>query len=118
MGRPVVGTRVLEPASHLGERVRSGWRRSYVRRLAITDAAVIVTSVGVAQFARFGTDPATLTSEVLIHSYTAVSSVLIIVWFSALVLSRSREPRVVGNGVEEFRRVARAPIALFGSVAS
>jgi exopolysaccharide biosynthesis polyprenyl glycosylphosphotransferase len=116
-GRSVVGTHVQERANHLGEGVKSCWRQTYVRRLAVTDAAVIVTSVAIAQFARFGTDPATLTSEVLMHSYTAVSSALIFAWFSALVIYRSREPRVVGNGVEEFRRVARASIALFGSVA-
>jgi hypothetical protein len=117
IARPIVNTWALEPVSHLGEGAKSASRRRYVRRLAVTDAAVTVTSVGIAQFARFGTDPATLTSEVLMHSYTAVSSVLIIVWFSALVISRSREPRVVGNGVEEFRRVVRGSIALFGSVA-
>ena len=33
------------------------------------------------------------------------------------ILFRSREPRVVGTGVEEFRRVARASTALFGTVA-
>jgi hypothetical protein len=117
IARPIVNTWALEPVSHPGLGAKSGSSRRYVRRLAVTDAAVIVTSVGIAQFGRFGTDPATLTSEVLMHSYTAVSSVLIIVWFSALVISRSREPRVVGNGVEEFPRVARASIALFGSVA-
>ena len=56
-------------------------------------------------------------SEVLVYSYTAVSGVLILAWFSALILFRSREPRVVGTGVEEFRRVARASTALFGTVA-
>jgi FlaA1/EpsC-like NDP-sugar epimerase len=85
--------------------------------LAVTDAGVIVISVAIAQFARFGTDPATLPSEILVYSYTAVSAVLILAWFSALILFRSREPRVVGAGVEEFRRVARASTALFGTVA-
>jgi hypothetical protein len=42
---------------------------------------------------------------------------LIVAWSSALVLSRSREPRVVGTGAEEFRRIARGSLALFGSVA-
>jgi exopolysaccharide biosynthesis polyprenyl glycosylphosphotransferase len=113
----VVGPWVIEPSGHIGDGVKSAWRRTYVQRLAVTDAIVIVASVATAQFVRFGTDSATLSSEVLMYSYTAVSSVVIIAWFSALVLFRSREPRVVGNGVEEFRRVAHASIALFGSVA-
>jgi exopolysaccharide biosynthesis polyprenyl glycosylphosphotransferase len=115
-GHAVVGTRV-EPPSQINESVRSGWARSYVRRLAVTDAVVIGTSVAIGQFARFGTDPATLRSEVLAYSYTAISAVLIIAWFTALILFRSREPRAVGTGVEEFRRVARASTALFGTVA-
>ena len=110
----VVGPWVIEPSGHIGEGVKSAWRRTYVHRLAVTDALVIVASVATAQFVRFGTNSATLSSELLMHSYTAVSSVVIIAWFSALVLFRSREPRVVGNGVEEFCRVARASLALFG----
>jgi exopolysaccharide biosynthesis polyprenyl glycosylphosphotransferase len=114
----VPGTRILEPATQFSEGVSTGWASSHGRRLAVTDAAVIVTSVAIAQFARFGTDRATFRSEVLVYSYTAVSAVLILSWFSVLVLFRSREPRVVvSTGVEEFRRIARASIALFGSVA-
>ena len=113
----VVGSRVLEPGSHFSQSVKSGWPRTYVRRLAVTDAAAIIASVAIAQLVRFGTDPATFRSEVLAYSYTAVSAVLILAWFSALILFRSREPRVVGTGVEEFRRVARASTALFGTVA-
>ena len=113
----VVGSRVLEPGSHISQSVKSGWPRTYVRRLAVTDAAAIIASVAIAQLVRFGTDPATFGTEVLVYSYTAVSAVLILAWFSALILFRSREPRVVGTGVEEFRRVARASTALFGTVA-
>jgi exopolysaccharide biosynthesis polyprenyl glycosylphosphotransferase len=85
--------------------------------LALTDAGAIGASVAIAQLVRFGTDPATFHSEVVVYSYTAVSALLILAWFSSLVLFRSREPRIVGSGVEEFRRVARASTALFGTVA-
>jgi exopolysaccharide biosynthesis polyprenyl glycosylphosphotransferase len=78
---------------------------------------VIAVSVVLAQLSRFGTDLATFRSEVLVYSYTAVSAVLILAWYGALVLFRSREPLVIGTGPEEFRRVARASTALFGSVA-
>ncbi len=113
----VVGSRAAEPTTDVTESVQPGWARSYVRRLAFTDACAIVVSVATAQLVRFGTDPATLRSQILVYSYTAVSAVLILAWFSALILFRSREPRVVGTGVEEFRRVARASTALFGTVA-
>jgi exopolysaccharide biosynthesis polyprenyl glycosylphosphotransferase len=115
--RAVAETRVLEPATHVSEGVKPGWTRSYIRRLAVTDAVAILASITIAQLVRFGADPATLRSEVLVYSYTAVSAVLILVWSSALILFRSRETRVVGTGVEEFRRVARASMTLFGTVA-
>jgi exopolysaccharide biosynthesis polyprenyl glycosylphosphotransferase len=46
-----------------------------------------------------------------------VSVVLVVAWFAALSVFRSREPRAVGNGVEEYRRVARSSTALFGVIA-
>jgi exopolysaccharide biosynthesis polyprenyl glycosylphosphotransferase len=114
----IPGTQILETATQFREGINSSWAPGYVHRLALTDAVVIITSVAIAQVARFGTDPATFRSEVLVYSYTAVSALLILAWFSVLVLFRSREPRVVvSTGVEEFRRVVRASIALFGSVA-
>jgi exopolysaccharide biosynthesis polyprenyl glycosylphosphotransferase len=113
----VVETRILEPATRVSEWVRSDWRRSYVRRLAVTDAVAIVTSITIAQLVRFGADPATFRSDAVVYSYTAVSAVLILAWFSGLILFRSREPRVVGTGVEEYRRAAHASAALFGTVA-
>jgi hypothetical protein len=118
MERAIAEPRVLEPTSKVSHGIKSSWASRQSRRLTATDAAVIITSVAIAQFARFGTDPATFRSEVLVYSYTAVSAVLILAWFSVLVLFRSREPRVVVSaGVEEFHRVARASIALFRSVA-
>jgi exopolysaccharide biosynthesis polyprenyl glycosylphosphotransferase len=113
----VGGSQVLAPTTPVSEDFKPNWTRSYARRLAITDGVAIVGSVAIAQLVRFGADPATLRSEVLVYSYTAVSAVLILAWFGALIHSRSREPRVLGTGVEEYHRVARATAALFGTIA-
>jgi exopolysaccharide biosynthesis polyprenyl glycosylphosphotransferase len=96
---------------------KPGWAGTYVHRLAVTDAVAIVGSVAVAQLVRFGVDGGTLKAEVSVYSYTLVSVLLVASWFAALLVFRSREPRVVGSGVEEYRRVARASTALFGTVA-
>jgi hypothetical protein len=53
IGRTVVRTRVLELASHIGGGATSDRRRSYVRRLAVTDTGVVVTSVSIARFSRW-----------------------------------------------------------------
>ena len=108
-------TPVLEAVATSGE--KQGSIRAYVRRLAITDAVAIVGSVAAAQLVRFGTDPATLVSRLSPYSYTLVSGVLVAAWIAALLISRSRDPRAVGNGVDEYRRVARASTALFGVIA-
>jgi len=113
----VAGAPVLEAAPLASKAGKSGWASQYVRRLAITDAAAVFASVSIAQLMRFGTDQATLKSEISIYSYTLVSGMLMAAWFTALLLFRSREPRAVGTGVEEYRRVARASTALFGTIA-
>jgi exopolysaccharide biosynthesis polyprenyl glycosylphosphotransferase len=113
----VAGSDVLAPTTRVSEGFKPNWTRSYARRLALTDAGAIVVSVALAQLVRFGADPATLRSELVVYSYTAVSAVLILAWLGALILYRSREQRVLGTGVEEYRRVVRATAALFGTVA-
>ena len=110
-------TRVFELDGRTRPSAESAWTGTYVRRLILTDAAAIAASVAIAQIVRFGADPAPFGSEVPANSYTAVSALLILAWFSALILFRSREPRVLGTGVEEYRRVAHASAALFGTVA-
>jgi hypothetical protein len=69
-----VGSRVLEPKDRSSEGFKPSWTPSYARRLAITDAAAIVGSVGIAQPVRFGADPATFHSESVVYGYTAVYS--------------------------------------------
>jgi exopolysaccharide biosynthesis polyprenyl glycosylphosphotransferase len=96
---------------------RTNWAVAYVRPLAVTDAVSIISTVGIAQWVRFGADPASLSSSASMISYTLISVVLVVAWFAALVGFRSRDVRVVGSGAEEYRRVAHASFALFGSVA-
>jgi exopolysaccharide biosynthesis polyprenyl glycosylphosphotransferase len=117
IGQVVTETRVFEAATQTSQTSKSGWARSYARRLAFTDAGAIAASVALAQLVRFGTDPATLKSELSVYSYTLVSGVLVMAWFTALALLRSREPRAVGTGFDEYRRVISASTALFGAIA-
>lgn len=93
------------------------WAGTYARRLLSADVLAVVLSVGIAQFARFGAAPAALNASVSMFSYTLVSAVLIAAWLGALVLFHTRDPRVVGTGAEEYRRIAHASLSLFGTVA-
>lgn len=42
---------------------------------------------------------------------------LLVTWLAALALARSRDVKVVGEGAEEYSRVARASKSLFGIIA-
>ncbi|MBA3529711.1 MAG: sugar transferase, partial [Propionibacteriaceae bacterium] len=105
--------RLFELVSEARPTAKSGWAAAYVRQLRITDAVAIVGSVSVAQVARFGTDGATLKSHLLVQDYWLVSVMLMVAWLGVLSLFHSREPRAVGSGVEEYRRIVHASTALF-----
>ncbi|HEY8589805.1 MAG TPA: exopolysaccharide biosynthesis polyprenyl glycosylphosphotransferase, partial [Naasia sp.] len=50
-------------------------------------------------------------------SYLVVSLLLGVAWIAVLALVGSRDHRVVGTGPSEYRRVVRASLSLFGTVA-
>ena len=50
-------------------------------------------------------------------SYTALSFALIIGWFAVLRVFRTRSPRVIGSGPEEYRLIAVGTLRLFGLIA-
>jgi hypothetical protein len=94
----VPSTRILGHATQYSETSNSGWASSHVRRLTVTDAAVIVTTVAITWLARFGIDPATFRPKSLVYSYAAVSAALIL---ACDIRLRSGESRVgVSTGVE------------------
>lgn len=96
---------------------RASWATAYLRRLTTTDTIAVVGSLSVAQIIRFGTDRAHMLSGATNLNYTAVSALLMVAWLASLAMFRSRDPRVVGGGADEYRRVAHASMGLFGLVA-
>ena len=93
------------------------WADAYVARLALTDTIAILVSVLAAQVVRFGTGSASVEQTPSIISYTVVSCVLAASWIFALSMFATRSVRIVGTGPEEYRRLARASFAVFGTVA-
>jgi exopolysaccharide biosynthesis polyprenyl glycosylphosphotransferase len=97
------------------------WRSTYARRLALTDAIVIVWVVIAVQLLRFGLDAdPTIVAEDLASidlSYWTISLALIAAWITILGVYKTRDYRVVGAGTLEYKRVADASIRLFGIVA-
>ena len=94
-----------------------GWLTRYCNGLLLTDTAAIVVGVGMAQVLRFGVSASEPYALQTLLGNTLVSALLVLAWALVLPMFRSRDPRIVGTGVEEYRRVANASLALFGAVA-
>lgn len=95
----------------------AGWRAMYVRRLRWTDAAVLVFAVAAAELARFGGVGAELAGASTSFSYTTFGLALATFWWGSLQVNRSWSARHLGQGTEEYRRVASATTLAFGWVA-
>lgn len=95
---------------------RRVWEHQYIDWLRVTDVLVVIAAVALAQFIRFGEIEATVATNSLI-SYTGVSFGLAAVWIAFLAIFRTRSPRVIGNGAEEYRRIVSATFRLFGVIA-
>jgi len=96
---------------------QGAWSRVYATRLIVTDALVVSLTLGGSQIMWFGLDGANLAireQRGLAIGYTLVSLVLALAWMIALQLSATRDPRTVGSGSIEYKRVADATLSLFG----
>ncbi len=102
---------ILAPSAVLN---RKTWQRRYAVRLATTDFVVVCGAVVVAQYVRFSSTPS---SPYVSHYVRAYSLLIAILWLLMLIAFRSRSPRIIGTGIEEYRRVVTASFATFGSIA-
>jgi len=96
----------------------AGWQSTYARWLAVSDLITIVAAVGIAQWIRFGSAPSGGALPLLSNiTYLEVSVAIALGWMAALTINGARSTRVIGSGVEEYRRVWWATISTFGTVA-
>lgn len=92
-----------------------GWHRDYTRWLLLTDLVGVVLAVGLAQWLRFGTVLGASGQQYSHHF--ELSLFIAAAWVFALSVNHSRSSRIIGSGVEEYRRVWLATGWLFGAVA-
>lgn len=102
-----------EPASHAGSVRR--WQQRYSRRLRITDSLIVFASVTLAQYVRFGDSPDT--SGYPGQVMTLFSFLFAALWLLSLAVFNTRSIRVIGAGIEEYRRIASASFWTFGIIA-
>jgi FlaA1/EpsC-like NDP-sugar epimerase len=89
----------------------AAWTGSYLRRTALADCLCAVAAGAVAYELRFDATsyrPAT---------YLAFTALLPILWIGALALAGGYDPRFIGVGSDEFRRVINAAVTLTATIA-
>ncbi len=85
------------------------WGDRHARWLLIADAMIIAGATCLAIWQRDATDPMNTPERLLWAAFS-------LYWLVMLGLHRSRDPRLMGAGVEEYRRVLRATFNIFGLV--
>lgn len=96
---------------------RFNWERRVRRWWLISDLLVVATAVVLAQTLRFGEVMAGPSLRFTFINYLAVSSAIVILWMAALGVYGTRSTRLLGNGLEESRRVVAATLSMFGVLA-
>jgi exopolysaccharide biosynthesis polyprenyl glycosylphosphotransferase len=93
----------------------SRWRQKYSARLRITDSSIVCAAVALAQFVRFGDSPNA--SGYPGPVMTLFSVLFAALWLSAISVWQTRSARIVGAGIDEYRRIASASFWTFGIIA-
>jgi exopolysaccharide biosynthesis polyprenyl glycosylphosphotransferase len=100
------------PTSHASSTRR--WQHPYSRRLRITDSLIVCASVMLAQYVRFGDLPDT--SGYPGQLMTLFSFLFAALWLSLIAVFNTRSIRIIGAGIEEYRRIASASFWTFGII--
>lgn len=110
--RTMVTPRVQPALEH-----RQLWERRYRRRLRLSDAAVVLGVTGTTTLLQAAAIlPASITGDAWLH--TRVFLLTATIWLLMLTLFQTREPRIVGSGATEYKRVAHATGLTFGIMAA
>ncbi len=94
------------------------WERRVRRWWLISDLLVVLGAVVLAQILRFGevgAGPRFLRYTFM--NYVVVSAMIAAIWMIALGVYGARSTRLLGNGLEESRRVLSATLSMFGVLA-
>ncbi len=85
--------------------------------LASVDALAVALALTLAYWGRFGAVPVEIGRADQSVSAVVVSVLIGLAWLVCIAAQRAYEPRFLGVGGEEYRRVTRATFVLFGALA-
>ncbi len=98
-------------------RSKAAWERFYIRGLIVTDLAALGVAIACAEVAKFGLDSMAQTGGLISISYTGLGILIALLWWAWLLASKTHDRRVIGHGVDEYRRIVRTTVLVFGWVA-
>lgn len=116
-GTPTTSNDAHPKAPHEPPLRHRRWETFYTRGLAISDILALSAGVFTAEILRFGLDSDAPASGVFDLTYTGLGVLIAIAWWAALWLGKTRDLRVLGQGANEYRRVIRSTVLLFGWLA-
>lgn len=94
------------------------WANKYRHLLVAADALVIASVTAAAHITRFGLSTAnSVAIGGIAVGYLQVSIAIAMAWMLALGVYKSRDTRIVGVGIDEYRRVVSATAMLLGLIA-
>ena len=89
----------------------------YRRGLLVTDLAVLALTTGASQIWHFGVGSEVRANGPFDISYSSLGAVIVVMWWATLQFFQTRDARIIGDGTDEYRRIARATFLMFGWVA-
>lgn len=107
---------------HRGSSVRAGilgrpWEEGLPRLVLLTDVLAVLLATFLSAELRFGGFSIAQIPGLEFVDYGLISVVLSAAWVIALGVDGSRDIRILGVGSEEYKRVLRGTLYLFGFVA-
>jgi exopolysaccharide biosynthesis polyprenyl glycosylphosphotransferase len=106
---------VFEHPAPPGHNTARRWQHRYAARLRISDSVIVFASVMLAQFVRFGDN--LTASGYSAPVMTSFSLLFVVLWMSFLAVFHTRSTRIIGAGIDEYRRIASASFWTFGTIA-
>lgn len=94
------------------------WTNKYRKILHVSDLVSVTLAVTLAHLTRFGVGTEYMTGGGRLNiPYLAVSAGIWMAWMSSLAVYRTRDARIVGSGVDEYKRVISSTVIVMGLIA-